>query len=583
MFLEIKRLWLYAKHLQRDIKVASLFSILNKIFDLAPPILIGMAVDIVVKKEESFLSGFGLESVMSQLGVLAFLTFLVWALESFFEYLFQVRWRNIAQGIQHSLRVDGYAHLQELELSYFEDKSTGNLISILNDDVNQLERFLDGGANTLLQVSTTIVVIGAIFFSLNPVVAIFSFLPIPFILLGSFYYQRKIEPRYQEVREQAGLLSGLLNNNIEGMATIKSYTAESLENERLKKQSLNYSSANAHAITLSSSFSPLIRMVVLMGFLFTLVLGGYYTTTGELEVGSYSVLVFMTQRLLWPLTSLGATFDLYQRAMASTRRIFRLIDTKRSIIQGAENLDREIGEIHYSNVDFSYGEGATLKGINLLIKKGQSIGLVGPTGSGKSTLVKLLLRFYDVTEGEIKINQRNIKDLTFHSLRSDFSYVGQDVYLFNGSVAENISFGKPEAGLQEIEEAAKKASVHEFILSLPHGYQTLIGERGQKLSGGQRQRLSLARAILKNAPVFIFDEATSAVDNETEAAIQASLEELTKSKTAIIIAHRLSTVVNADQIIVLDGGEIVEQGKHNELLKKGGLYEKLWHVQTGGV
>lgn len=581
MFLELKRLWRYARHLQHDIKIASLFSILNKIFDLAPPILIGMAVDIVVKKEESFLAGFGLETVMEQLGVLAFLTFLVWALESFFEYLFQVRWRNIAQGIQHGLRVDGYAHLQELELSYFEDKSTGNLISILNDDVNQLERFLDGGANTLLQVSTTIVVIGAIFFSLNPVVAVFSFLPIPFILLGSFYYQRKIEPRYQEVREQAGLLSGLLNNNIQGMATIKSYTAEIFENERLKRRSLDYSKANSHAITLSSSFSPLIRMVVLMGFLFTLVLGGYYTTTGALEVGSYSVLVFMTQRLLWPLTSLGATFDLYQRAMASTRRIFTLIDTERLIIEGKQVLDEEIKEISYEDVSFSYDESPTLRNIDLTIEKGHSIGLVGPTGSGKSTLVKLLLRFYEVTSGKIKINGQELKSFTFKSLREDFSYVGQEVYLFNGSVAENISFGKPDATLAAIEEAAKKASVHDFILSLPQGYQTLIGERGQKLSGGQKQRLSLARAILKNAPVFIFDEATSAVDNETEAVIQKSLEELTKTKTAIIIAHRLSTVVNADKIFVLESGKIVEAGTHHELLEAHGLYEKLWQVQTG--
>lgn len=580
-FSELRRLWSYAGHLHGEIKLASLYSILNKIFDLAPPILIGMAVDIVVKKEESLLSQVGLHSVMEQLGVLAFLTFLVWALESFFEYLFQVKWRNIAQGMQHGLRVDGYSHLQELELSYFEDKSTGNLISILNDDVNQLERFLDGGANSILQVCTTIVVIGGIFFSLNPVVALFSFLPVPLILIGSFYYQKKIEPRYNEVRNEAGLLSGLLSNNIQGMATIKSYTAENLEKERLTEQSLRYSKANSHAINLSSSYSPLIRMVILMGFLFTLVLGGYYTTTGDLEVGSYSVLVFMTQRLLWPLTALGATFDLYQRAMASTRRIFKLIDTKRKITEGEFKSDSDIEEITYKAVSFSYDETKNLNNIDFTIKKGSSIGLVGPTGSGKSTLVKLLLRFYDVNDGEVLFDGRNIKEWQFHSMREKFSYVGQDVYLFNGTVAENIGFGKPEATLSDIENAALKASVHDFILDLPQGYQTMIGERGQKLSGGQRQRLSLARAILKNAPIFIFDEATSAVDNETEAVIQRSLEELTKTKTAIIIAHRLSTVVNADKIVVLDKGSIVEEGTHDELLSKHGLYEKLWHVQTG--
>lgn len=585
-FSDLRRLWGYATDLHRDVKIATTFSILNKIFDLAPPLLIGMAVDVVVKKEQSLLASLGLTEIMDQLYVLAFLTFLIWALESLFEYLFQVRWRGIAQKIQHGLRMDGYKHLQGLELAYFEDKSTGNLISVLNDDVNQLERFLDGGANSILQVGTTIIVIGGIFFSLNPIVALFAFVPVPLILMGSFYYQKKIEPRYKAVRDQAGLLSGLLNNNIQGMATIKSYTAEEHEWKRLETQSLEYQKANEEAIVVSSSFSPLIRMVILMGFLFTLVLGGYYTTTGALEVGSYSVLVFMTQRLLWPLTGLGATFDLYQRAMASTRRIFQLIDTHREISEGEYLGAPEVESIQFKEVDFSYmaeekGQ-KTLDKIDLTLKRGESIGLVGPTGSGKSTLVKLLLRFYDVATGEILLDGKSIREWQFHPLRRLFSYVGQEVYLFNGSVAENIGFGTPGASRGQIEEAAKKASVHEFIQSLPQGYETLIGERGQKLSGGQKQRLSLARAILKNAPIFIFDEATSAVDNETEAVIQKSLEELTKTKTAIIIAHRLSTVVNADCIYVLDQGEIVEKGHHADLVAKSdGLYHKLWQVQTG--
>ena len=581
-FSDLRRLWTYAFDLHSDVKMATLFSILNKVFDLAPPLLIGMAVDVVVKREESLLSKIGLIEIMDQLYVLAFLTFVIWAMESLFEFLFQVRWRGIAQKIQHGLRMDGYDHLQDLELSYFEDKSTGNLISILNDDVNQLERFLDGGANSILQVLTTITVIGGIFFYLNPVVAIFAFIPVPLILLGSFYYQKKIEPRYKDVRDQAGLLSGLLNNNILGMATIKSYTAEKHEWKRLENRSLEYSSANEKAITLSSSFSPLIRMVILMGFLFTLVLGGYYTTNGTLAVGSYSVLIFMTQRLLWPLTGLGATFDLYQRAMASTRRIFALVDTKRKINEGSFGGVDSLEEIIFRDVSFSYdGEAKTLKNINMKLKKGESVGLVGPTGSGKSTLVKLLLRFYETNGGQILFNDTSIKDWQFRPLRELFSYVGQEVYLFNGTVEENIKFGSLGATLGDVKDAATKASVHDFIETLPQGYQTLIGERGQKLSGGQKQRLSLARAILKNAPIFIFDEATSAVDNETEAVIQKSLDELTKTKTAIIIAHRLSTVVNADKIFVLDKGEIVEDGTHELLISKNGLYHKLWQVQTG--
>ncbi|MAF78998.1 MAG: ABC transporter [Halobacteriovoraceae bacterium] len=584
-FEQLKRLYSYSQDLKSEIIWATLYSILNKIFDLAPPILIGMAVDIVVKKEESYLSQYGLHEVMDQLYVLAFLTFLVWAFESLFEFLFKVKWRNIAQSMQHLLRIDGHRHLQTLDLKFFEDKSSGNLISVLNDDVNQLERFLDGGANSLIQVTTTVITVGTIFIYKSPMVAIFSFLPVPLILLGSFYYQKMIQPRYRDVRDQAGLLSSLLNNSILGMLTIKSYTAEASQQSRLEAQSLSYSAANSKAIKLSSSFSPLIRMVVLMGFLFTLVLGGYYTTTGALEVGSYSVLVFMTQRLLWPLTGLGETFDLFQRAMGSTQRIFDLMDTPVEIKGGDSKKDINIDQMDmsFNDVSFQYekSDGLILDNISFSISSGQTVGLVGPTGSGKSSLVKLLLRFYEFQKGEILLGEQSIRDWDFGLLRKSFSYVGQDVYLFNGTVADNILFGSEEGSMDDVIAAAKKAWAHDFIEELPHGYQTLIGERGQKLSGGQKQRLSLARAILKNAPIFIFDEATSAVDNETEAAIQKSLEELTKTKTAIIIAHRLSTVVNADKILVLNRGQIVEQGTHHELLENKGVYSSLWQVQTG--
>ncbi len=580
---QLKRLYSYSNKVQKEIILASVYSVLNKVFDLAPPILIGMAVDIVVKKEESYLSRYGITDVMEQLYILAFLTFVVWAAESIFEFLFKVKWRNIAQTMQHRLRIDGYGHLQSLDLKFFEDKSSGNLISVLNDDVNQLERFLDGGANSIIQVLTTVITVGTIFFYKSPTIALFSFMPVPLILMGSFYYQKMIQPRYKDVRDQAGLLSSLLNNSILGMLTIKSYTAEKTQFLRLEKQSLNYSSSNSRAIKLSSSFSPLIRMVVLMGFLFTLILGGYYTTQGRLEVGSYSVLIFMTQRLLWPLTGLGETFDLFQRAMGSTQRIFDLMDTPVEIESGKLNKEKSEFNIEFKNVDFKYelADRNILEDVSFNILSGETIGLVGPTGSGKSSLVKLLLRFYEYQKGDILLGDHSIREWDFERLRKEFSYVGQDVYLFNGTVAENIQFGMPETTRDDIEKAAKKAWAHDFILELPDGYETLIGERGQKLSGGQKQRLSLARAILKNAPIFIFDEATSAVDNETEAAIQKSLDELTKTKTAIIIAHRLSTVVNADKILVLDQGRIVEQGTHKALLEKSGIYSGLWQVQTG--
>lgn len=578
----LKRLYRYCHNEQNAIRLASLFSILNKIFDLAPPVLIGLAVDAVVKPESSPFFSWGIESTIKQVQLIAVLSFIIWALESWFEYLFSVYWRNLAQRIQHKLRVDCYRHLQNLDLKYFSDKSSGSLISILNDDVNQLERFLDGGANSLIQVATTVVVVGAIFFYMSPEIAIFSFVPVPIIIFGSFYYQKKIEPRYQNVRAQAGGLSSLLSNNISGIATIKAYVAEGFEQKRLERQSMVYSQANSRAISLSSSFSPLIRMAVLVGFLFTLVLGAYKVESGALIVGSYSVLVYMTQRLLWPLTRLGETFDLFQRAMASTQRIFSVLETPIDIKEGDQELLEVQGKLEFRNLKFSYDKNhPVIHDLNIKVQPGETIGLVGQSGSGKSTLLKLLLRYYDPEKGMISIDDKSIESLTLKSLRQCFSYVGQDSYLFHGTIEENIRYGSFDKSQEELYQAAKEAEIHQFIMSLPLGYQTIVGERGLKLSGGQRQRVSIARAILKDAPIFLFDEATSAVDNETEASIQRSLDVITKSKTTIIIAHRLSTVVNADRIYVLENGHIVQSGTHQELSGLSGVYHNLWSVQTG--
>lgn len=577
------RLWVHLKSERKDIVMATAYSILNKIFDLAPPLLIGLSVDIVVKKESSILTKyFPVQTVMEQLWLVSILTLVIWVLESFFEFLLKVRWRNLAQKVQHLLRMEAFSHVQNLELAYFEDKSTGNLISIINDDVNQLERFLNNGANSLLQVMTTVIVIGAIFFSISPLVATFSFLPIPLILWGSFYFQKKIEPLYGDVRKEVGILSSILTNNLSGIATVKSYVAEKFEIERLRDQSHNYAVANAKAITVSSSYSPLIRMVVLCGFIATTLLGGWLVEKGTLEVGSYSVLIFMTQRLLWPLTSLAETFDLFQRSMASTRRIFSLIDTPLRVVSGQKSISLRSDEtiIELKDLSFSYNEGPRIiKNLDLTINPKETVAFVGATGSGKSTLTKLLLRFYDPEKGSITIGGEEIKMLDLGSLRNLFSYVGQDTYLFHGTVRENILYGKPSASEEEMIEAAKHAYIHDFIVSLPKGYDTLVGERGQKLSGGQRQRISLARAILKDAPIFIFDEATSAIDNETEAAIARSLADITKNRTTIMIAHRLSTVLGADRIFVLKDGIIIESGGHSDLMEKKGAYYDLWNVK----
>lgn len=580
----LRRLISYTHSERKIILIATLYSVLNKLLDLAPPVLIGAGVDIVVREEDSVFASFGIINTIDQLIVLAILTFLVWAGESIFEYMYKLKWRNLAQTVQHKLRLDAYDHLQNLEVEYFEDRQTGGLMAVLNDDVNQLERFLDIGANDLIQVTVTVISISIMFFLLNPIIGAIALIPIPFIIIFSVKFQARLEPKYAVMREMVGILSGRLSNNLTGIATIKSYTNEKYELGRIRESSNNYKESNISVIRLSSAFSPMIRMIIVMGFLAMLVLGGIYTLDGSLEIAAYSVIIFLIQRLLWPLTRLGETFDQYQRAMASTNRAMDLLDTKRKIITGETPVmfDEVKGEIIFKNINFDYKSRPNIiSDLNIKISPGQTVAFVGPTGAGKSTITKLLLRFYDPTSGSITLDGIDLRQLKLDEYRQTIGFVSQDVFLLDGTVYENIIYGKHDATREEIIDAAKIAEVHEFVESLPNGYETLVGERGQKLSGGQKQRISIARAVLKNPPILILDEATSNVDNETEAAIQRSLDKLIVDRTTIVIAHRLSTIRNADNIFVLDEGKLIEIGTHDELLNLNGQYAILWRVQTG--
>jgi len=580
----LKRLLKYGRRYRLKTWLASICSLLNKFFDLAPPALIGIAVDVVVKQQDSILAQWGIKDVFWQLAIITLLSAIIWALESIFEYAYDYLWRNLAQDIEHDLRLEAYSHLQELELAYFEERSTGGLISILNDDINQLERFLDDGANEVIQVMTTVVVIGAAFFAASPGVAGLSMLPIPFIIWGSIAFQNRLAPLYADVREKVSFLNGQLSNNLMGITTIKSFTSEDYEIQRIETQSQAYRQSNRRAIVLSAAFIPLIRVVIFLGFIATLFLGGLEVVAGRLSVGTYSVLVFMTQRLLWPLTRLGNTLDQYQRAMASTNRVMNLLDTPIAIRTGDIRLPISSikGELEFKNVTFSYNQRKPiLQYFSLTLPAGKTTAIVGATGSGKSTLVKLILRLYEVQYGNIYLDGIELNNLNLKDLRRAIGLVSQDVFLFHGTVAENIAYGSFEATNREIVTAAKIAEAHEFIVQLPDGYNTIVGERGQKLSGGQRQRIAIARAVLKNPPILILDEATSAVDNETEAAIQRSLERITKNRTTIAIAHRLSTVRNADCIFVMDEGIVVESGQHEQLVEQDGVYASLWRVQSG--
>jgi len=581
----LRRLFLYAKQFRSQVAVAAVYSVLNKLFDVLPEILIGVAVDVVVNQKASFVARLGVTDPKQQLVLLAILTVIIWVGESFFEYLYSLKWRNLAQDLQHDMRMEAYRHVQKLEMSYFERNRTGNLLAILNEDINQMERFLNGGANDLIQVFFGSMMVGAVFFVLTSKLAFLALIPVPFILYGAFWFQSRLAPRYSAMREAAGALATRLNNNLTGIATVKAYTAEEYEAEHIRTGSDAYRARNSEAIRWSAAITPVIRMAILAGFTVTLLYGGFLAINGEIGVGSYSVLVYLTQRLLWPMTRLAEMTDLYQRSMASIQRVMDLLQTPVLIPYEGESLpvDAVDGELEFDHVTFHYDEGLSpaIHDISLKIPAGENIAFVGSTGGGKSTLIKLLLRFHEPQQGEIRLDGRPIHRIALQDLRRAIGYVAQDTFLADASVAENIAYGMSGVSRDDIMNAAKAAEAHEFICRLPNAYDTQVGERGMKLSGGQRQRLALARAILKNPPILILDEATSAVDNETEAAIQRSLDRLIVGRTSLIIAHRLSTVRHAHRIHVLDKGQIAESGTHEQLLARNGIYAALWRLQTG--
>jgi ATP-binding cassette subfamily B protein len=587
----LRRLFGYAHKHRRDVWLGTFYSVANKFFDVLPELLIGVAVDVVVNQKTSFLGRIGLVDPKQQLLALTALTAFIWLMESWTEYLQELKWRNLAQDLQHEARLDAYAHVQKLPLDWFERNRSGNLMAVLNEDVNQLERFLNNGLSSLIQVFMGTLMVGAVFFALTWKLAALALIPVPFILFGAFWFQARLAPRYAAMREAAGAMSSRLSNNLQGIATVKAFAAEDFEVDHVRQASDDYRTRNTEAIRWSAAITPVIRIAILAGFAFTLLYGGFLVLEGELGVGVYSALVYLTQRLLWPLTRLAELTDMYNRAMASIERVMNLLDTPMGIGYAGQALPRaEVrGELVFDDVRFGYDAADTSRqavdGVSFAIAPGETVALVGSTGSGKSTLTRLLLRLYDTRPGSIRLDGVPITELALQDLRRAIGYVSQDSFLTDGTVAENIAYGTDAGDRAELRErivaAAQAAEAHDFVRGLPQGYETPVGERGMKLSGGQRQRLALARAIFKDPPILILDEATSAVDNETEAAIQRSLDKLVVGRTSLIIAHRLSTIRHATRIHVMEAGRIVETGNHDVLVAQGGLYAALWRLQTG--
>jgi len=586
------RLFGYLRRYRGSLWLASGSSVLNKILDLMPPLLVGWVIDALRGAPPSWIARLAGSSDPWRMAVaLSCLAVAIFVFESLFQWAYQAGFMRLAQRVQHDLRLEAYQSIQAREMAFFEDHRLGEILAMLNDDVNQLERFLNTGFNELLQLAVLVVFSVAVMTPLSWRLTLVGMGPIPLILWGSLLYQRRVAPRYRRVRAGVGGLAARLENNISGIQVVQSFTAEAFETERVRAASEEYRQANFAAIRLSALYTPLIRMAIVMGFAGVLLVGSYWVLdgSGTITAGQLVLFAMMTERLLWPLTRLGSTLDDYERAMAAARRTFGLLDTPPAIRDPARPraLGRVRGEVAFERVAFQYprgaAAGAVLREVSFGIAPGETLGVAGPTGAGKSTLVKLLLRFYDVTGGAVRIDGRDVRELTLEELRHNIALVSQDVYLFHGSIRENIAYRTRDVPQTAVERAAALAQLHEFVAGLPRGYDTLVGERGVKLSGGQRQRLSIARAILKDAPILVLDEATSAVDTETERAIQQNLRRITRGRTALVIAHRLSTIRHADRILVLTDGRVAEEGRHDQLVARGGIYADLWHVQSGDL
>ena len=580
--------------------VGGLASVGSRAMELVPAYLLGVAIDALYFDQRAFdlwavPDGWLPTDPADQLLLVVALLAASYVLEAGLSWVNSWSWNRFAQQFQHAVRVDTYDAVQHRGMRFFDDKQTGEVMSILNNDVNQLEEFLTNSLNTAIRIVVRVGGMGAVMLAVNWRLGIIPTVVIPVLAYASYVFVGRIHPKYQEVRSAVGGLNSRLENNIGGIEVVKSYTREGFEVDRVADASRSYLDAQWDAITTRIKFFPTLQLITSAGYAATFLVGGWWVMfgpphpffRGTLTAGTLVMFLSYTRRFIYPMRQFGQILNSYQYAEAAGERIVGLLHSEPAISadDGAVVLDDVAGRVEYEDVSFSYDSAdepeTVVRDVSFTAEPGQYVGLVGPTGAGKSTLMKLLLRLYDVDGGSIRIDGRDVREIDPRSLRESVGYVSQEPYLFYGTVRENVAYGLGDVDDEAIEEATRIAGAHEFVTDLPDGYETMVGERGVKLSGGQRQRISIARAVLKDPDVLILDEATSHVDNETEAVIQNSLEDLIADRTTFAIAHRLSTVRDADEILVLDGGELVESGTHEKLLAAGGLYATLWNVQVG--
>ena len=581
----LNNLFKYMKPWRFKMFSASFFSVLNKLFDLAPEILIGIAVDLVVTRENSFVAALGFETVSSQMLFLGVATFLIWGFESLFQYLYTVAWKNIAQSVEHDIRMDATMSLMEMEASYFETRQTGNLMSVLSADVAQLEDVISDSSTSIIRIITTFVTAFAILFWMSPRLCMILFGPLVLIVPMVVWFSTRVQRRYRKQRESTGGIVAILENVLSGITVVKAYNATSFERERIDGQSGDYRDQAIQAAFIRNRFIPGIYVVAGLSFGMLVSAGGWILNSGEISVGQFVTFLLISTRMTMPLFILGLLMNQLQRGEAAARRVFALIDLEPSITDSeeAKNLDEPITSISFDGVTFAYPGTSpnVLNNVSFNVDSGGFLGIMGHTGAGKSTILKLVEKFYQPQSGAVKINGKEISEYTIKSIRSRFGFVSQDPFLFFGSIRENVAYAR-EVSDEEVIASLKTAGAWEFVSELEEGMDSMVGDRGVRLSGGQRARISLARALLMNPDVLILDEASAALDAETEKRIQESLFKLNGgNRLTIAVAHRLATIRNADEIISMVDGVIVERGTHEYLISSDGVYASQWQIQTG--
>jgi len=559
-------------------------TLLNGLDEAVSPALVGLAADTATRGSLSLLGRLGFATVSTRVLALAGISSGLWLLASAIDYFKQRSLSKLANVVRHDLRMQIYDHVQSLDLADIEARDTTDWLSVLDKDVNQIHQFIRQGIEPFFQMGTNLLIVGAAFVVVSPAMAGAQLLMLPPLAWASVKLLRPIRARHLLARQDSDRMNALLAGNLSGMSTIASFNAQDEEAARVGHASAKYMASASAAEKIEAVYVPTLRAVSGAGFVTTLIWGSAQVASGKVSIGVVDSVALMQLRLMDSLGRMGIGLDQYQKTANALERIYRTLDTAPTIVSGPRQLPRATvqGDLVFDRVVFGYDpQRPVLKGVSMRCPAGQTVGIVGASGAGKSTLLKLLMRFWDPQSGEVRVDGVDVRQLNVEDLRHSIALVSQQITLFAGSIRDNIAYGNRDATLDDVMAAARVAEAHDFITALPGGYDSMLGFGGLTLSGGQRQRLAIARAVLSNRPLLLFDEATSSLDHTTEAALQRSLEVATRGRTTLIVAHRLSMVRHADVIYAMDDGVVCEQGRHDELLEAGGIYASMWRVQTG--